>query len=79
MSLLDDDAVFGALIRNRSGQYSGEIDYIYRAHRVIGLQGRERQDLLNTTYALYQALCRDLNGRAAEDAQASAPAASERK
>lgn len=67
MSTLDDPAIFAVIQRNRSGQYAGEIDYIYRLKRLSDLQGRERQDLLNTTYALYQAFCREFNGKASDD------------
>ena len=58
---------FACVLRNRSGMGAGEIDFGLRD--CTSLCEEEQQDLVDTVFALYEAVCHQLQKRAKQDAR----------
>ena len=56
---------FACVLRNRSGMDAGEIDFGLRDCTI--LSDAEQQDMVDTTFALYEAVCHQLMKRAKRD------------
>lgn len=52
----EGDHVFAVIVRNRSGQFAGEIDY--RLSDLRDLPESEKQKVVDNIYALYEAACK---------------------
>lgn len=55
----EGDHVFAVIVRNRSGQFAGEIDY--RLSDLRDLPESEKQKVVDNIYALYEAACKATN------------------
>ena len=50
---------YAAIIRNRSGMDSGKLDFALRDCTILPEQ--EQQEVVDTAFMLYEAMCRQLN------------------
>lgn len=59
---------FASIHRRRSGIDSGEIDFGWAPYWCEdNLSPSDKQQLLNTTFALYQSMCKRFDGKAMAD------------